>query len=774
MSSVLEKPLFLRGPVSVDEMGVEGVSPTTLASAVRRHLLVVLLTVLLLPLGVAIVVWEIPSRYAATATVQVQTGSRGLRDVQAVTYDTFLDPNIVTSEVDVLRSNDLALNVVRALDLNQNPEFVGPPQGLEMIFAWIDDLKSRLTGEKNIVSSAEDLAMRSLQGLITITNKERSNTIGITAATHSPALSVEVANAYADQYLKFRRELKSVETLNASGLLVNQLGEIGKKELAARQAAESFRQAHGLAVVTGAASGGNSGPTIIGQQLAELNRQLVAASTARAQAEAALQQVQSLVAAGQAEKAPQVLASPIIQKLRELDADLSGREAAAASNLNNGSPILNRMKAQITAVRAQEANEANKVVASLATEVRAARMRESMLQNELQTLRRQLDSQGSDMVRLHELEVEATTTGAIYQDLLQQHKRMTAGAVLQLADAGLVSAAVPPPYATFPKRVLLVSGSFAVSCVIGALLALTLERNHVGFRSGEEFAAETGAPALVLLPRLPRRVCRRFDPSLLPPAYREALTVISARLLIRSSGGHERIVMITSALPAEGKTWLAISTAHSLAQIGARTLLIDCDLRRGSVAETLGMRGHGLTDLDHPYFRPKSIEQVDETVEAGLPDAQYGRFGLPVRRTGLLASARSAGIIQTLSRNFDVIPVFPNKVNPVEFLASSQFGELLEDARAAYDTVVIDTPPIMMAADGRIISRHVDSVLLAVRWGRTPRPVVANAIYALNQSEARSLNAVLTMVNTKKYEAGRLGNSTYLYRKYSGYYEHVS
>ena len=216
-----------------------------------------------------------------------------------------------------------------------------------MILAWIDDLKSRLTGEKNIASSAEDLAMRSLQSLIMITNKERSNTIGITAATHSPTLSVEVANAYADQYLKFRRELKSVETLNASGLLVNQLLEIGNKELAARQAAESFRQAHGLAVVTGAAPGGNSGPTVVGQQLAELNRQLVTASAARAQAEAALQQVQSLVIAGQADKAPQVLTSPIIQKLREMDADLSGREAAAASNLNNASPILDRIKAQI-------------------------------------------------------------------------------------------------------------------------------------------------------------------------------------------------------------------------------------------------------------------------------------------------------------------------------------------------------------------------------------------------------------------------------------------
>ena len=132
------------------------------------------------------------------------------------------------------------------------------------------------------------------------------------------------------------------------------------------------------------------------------------------------------------------------------------------------------------------------------------------------------------------------------------------------------------------------------------------------------------------------------------------------------------------------------------------------------------------------------------------------------------------GLSRLLSRNFDVIPVFPNKINPVEFLASAQFGELLEDARVAYDTVVIDTPPVMMAADGLIISRRVDSVLLAVRWGRTPRPVVANAIYAINQSEVRSLDAVLTMVNTKKYEGGRLGDSTYLYRKYSGYYNHVA
>ncbi|MBV8400645.1 MAG: polysaccharide biosynthesis tyrosine autokinase [Acetobacteraceae bacterium] len=770
MSSVVEKPLFLRAPASPDPLGAEAVSPTTLFSAIRRHAVVVLLTVLLIPLCVGLIVWQIPSRYAATASVQVQTRSRDLHDVQAVAYDNSTDPNIVTTEVDVLRSNDLALEVVRALHLDQNPEFVGPPRGLEAMFAWLGSLKNRVTGDRGVAASPEAQAARSLLDQLTIVNKERSNILGITVATHSPSLSVEVANAYADQYLKFRRNLKSADTLQARALLDNQLLELKRKQLAAEQAAETFRAGHGLTVVTAASPGGNAGPTVVGQQLAELNRQLVIASTARAQAEADLKQVQGLVATGQAEKAPQVLASPVVQRLQQLEAELSGQLAGAASNLDKSSPILERQRAQLATIRGRIAGEVNKVVASLETEVRSARSRETALTNQLQALRSQVDNQGNEMVRLRELEVEASAAGAIYQDFLQQYKRMTSGAVLQLPDAELIAAAVAPPHATSPKRTLLVLGSFAVSCVIGALLALSLERHHGGFRSSEEFAAETGAPALVLLPKLPRRARKRFDPSLLPSAYREALTLISARLLSRDASGHGRIVMVTSALPAEGKTWLSLSVAYSLAQTGARTLLIDCDLRRGAVAQALGLQGHGLTNLYHSYFPARATEPVVETVETASPVRPNGGFGVPARRKGLLASARSAGIIQTVSRNFDVLPVFPNKVNPVEFLASPQFRELLEHARVAYDMVVIDTPPVMMTAVGRILSRSVDSVLLAVRWCRTPRPVVANAIAAINDSGGYSLNAVLTMVDTKKYEAGRLGDSAYLYRKYAGYY----
>jgi polysaccharide biosynthesis transport protein len=766
MSSLIEKPLYLEPRAVSTDVRVEGVSTTNMMSAVRRHLLAVLLVLLLIPLCTAVVVSLIPSRYAATATVQVQTGTRNLHDIQAVTYDqNAIDPAVLTTtQIDILRSNGLALSVVRALHLDQNPEFVGPPEGLERIVVWLGNLKDQLIGAQKGAPSPEGVAMRSLLDLLTIDNEQNSDVIGITVSTHSRSLSVQVANTYADQYLKLLRRLKADETLSASDMLVDHLLDLKKQQVAAEQAAANYRELHGLTVVTGEATNGNSGPTVVGQQLAELDRQLVIASTARTQAEANLQQVRVLVAAGRADQAPQVLASPVVQHLRELEVNLSAQKAALGVHLIKGSPLLERINAEIAAVHRQIHDEVNKVVASLTTEVNAAQAREDFLNNQLRALRSQLNNQGKDMVRLRELDEEASAAGAIYQDLLQQHKQMTSGAYLQLADAVLVSAAVPPLHATSPKRTLIVLGSLAVACVIGVLLALRLERNHVGFRSAEEFAAEMGIPALGLLPRLPRRACKRFDDSLQPAVYREVVKIISARLLTPDFNGHGRAMMVTSAVPAEGKTWLSISLAHALAQLGMRILLIDCDLRRGSIARALGLTGHGLTDLHRLERNTRSAKPTFNTEAAASSGLDYPP-ALP-----LLDSLRRHGIVHRISPNLEVIPVFPKRRSSTEFLVSLRFSELLEQAKQTYDVVLVDTPPVMMVADGLLVARTVDSVLLAAQWGRTPRPMTGTAIRLLGQSGAYVAGAVLTMVDMRKYAAGQLGDDAYLYRRYSSYY----
>jgi len=773
MSSENLKPLSLVTPESGWARVPEDAPASSVPTSVRRHAIAVLATILLITMGAAAIVWQIPSRYAATASVQVQTRSSKLRDIQAVSYDSQSDPNIVTTEIDVLRSNDLALDVVRALQLDQNLEFVGPAEGIDVVISWIGESFRRVTGGDNlsIRPPAEAVAMKALLDRTTVVNKDRSNLIGITVETRNAALSVRVADAYAEQYLAFRRGMKAAAILRANAMLVDHMLALKQRALAAERAAEEFRQKNGLMVVAGAARGGVEGPTIVGQQLAELNTQLVAASNDRAEKEAYLQQVRTLVNAGQADKAPQVLASPVIQHLLEQEADLAGRQAGVASRVVPGSPLLIAPHAQIGALRGRITVEVNKAVAGLSSQVDSARAREASLRKQLEQLRDQLNNQGSESVRLRELGAEAAATSAIYEDFLAQGKRTASGADMQLPDAELIATAKEPLKATYPKRGLVVMAAFAASCIMGVLLSLLLERNHVGFRSSEEFEAETGTPILGLVPTIPRRLRRRFNLNLQPAQYNEALSAICARLWARDFTGRSRVIMVTSAVPAEAKTWLAMSLGASFARGGGRVLLIDCDVRRGTIARALGLSGPGLSNLfgNRPYERsPWPTGKAANS--ATLLERADNAASVPGPENSVLDAARRAGMVTTIAPGFDVIPIFPNSVNPADFLTAAPLRDLIEHARSSYDVIILDTPPVMVVADGLLVSRLADCVIVGARWSHTPRPVVASAIRSLNECGAYVAGAVLTMVNMRSYAKGRLGSHAYVYSNYAGYY----
>jgi capsular exopolysaccharide synthesis family protein len=270
----------------------------------------------------------------------------------------------------------------------------------------------------------------------------------------------------------------------------------------------------------------------------------------------------------------------------------------------------------------------------------------------------------------------------------------------------------------------------------GVLAALVRERLEPGFRTAEQIETETGLLSLGIVPQAARR--RR---ALLLDgrdfAYGEAIGHVRSVLTMAGGAGHPRVILVTSALPQEGKTFFAISLARSVAQAGGRCLLIDCDLRRPSVAAALGIEAE-------PGLGPESLPAA---VSSGLVDEL-------VRRDAATA--------------LDVITAGKGRGDASHMVASAKLRALVEEARGRYDLVVIDAPPVLAFVDARVLSQVADSTVLVVRWRRTGRAMVQAALKALRVYGGRIGGTVLTRVDMRALAAYE-GNSSGVLRKYGPY-----
>lgn len=717
----------------------ETISPFRLVDTLWRRKLLIFIVVTCLMAAAAVQIASMVPVFDARALILIDTRRNALSDLQAIVSGTQSDLLQVQTQVDILRSQALAIDVAERLDLAREPEFAAAlarrPGGLAAQFAPLLALAGYPVPEPPTLSENERLRATAtiLTGeKLSVVNDSRSYVIGIQVRAEDPELAARIANAYADVYLAFNKQLKDRAVDKANAFLDQRLAPLKEKVREAEREVANYREQAGLIEDRSTWTPSRERATVLGQQLGQLNSQLVLAVGARMQREVSLEQIQDAQRGqGSLYSIPEVVASPLIQRLRTQQSEIAARLAALSQTRLPSNPAVLALRAEEREVRVRIDDEVAKIVGSIESEVAAARAREEALRQSLATLQGQVADQSKAEIRLRELESEAEAARLVYTETLNRAEQNSNQRDGQQPDASLISNATVPLGAAPPTKRQLLVLSFFASVLIGVIAALVRDRLETGFRTAEQVEAETGLSALGFIPRTRhRRNALMMDERDSP--FVEAVNTVRGALQMADVAGRPKVVLVTSSLPEEGKTFFSVALARSVARAGGRSLLVDCDLRRPGVAATIGMS----------------------------PQEGVG---------GLVPGQSVADLVQRdEATKLDVITAAGARDNVQDIVSSEALRGLVNEARDHYDIIVLDAPPILAVVDARVLSLMADATVMVVRWRRTPRVLVLQALKQLRVYGAKVAGVVITQANLRSLAASE-GSHAYVHRKYGSY-----
>jgi hypothetical protein len=335
-------------------------------------------------------------------------------------------------------------------------------------------------------------------------------------------------------------------------------------------------------------------------QLSQINSQLIIAKAERAGAEARLRQMDALLKNdGSAETASEVLASPLIQALRNQEVTLNRKASEMAVEYGNKHPKMIRVRAEINDLKDRIRMEIRKIAAGLRNEVEVARTRENSLRSSLQEVSRQSGVNSKEEVQLRALEREAVANRTLFETFLNRFKETSSTQGMQEADARIISKAETPLGPSYPNTRMMFMVSIILALFLASAVVYLLEMLNPGLRTPEDIDRFLNVPAIGLIPLVEGH--DPFDYILEKPqsSFSEALNTLRVSLILSDPDREVKAIQISSSVPEEGKSTLALCLARGAAKSGQKVALVDADLRRPSIEKKLGYseKEKGLTDL---------------------------------------------------------------------------------------------------------------------------------------------------------------------------------
>jgi capsular exopolysaccharide synthesis family protein len=609
------------------------------------------------------------------------------------------------------------------LNLEQQPEFGSksktPPSSLELT-----------TDAMQPDSARTSAVLANFKGSLQVSLIPNTRIIEIRYRSPDKNIAARVVNTLANTYVEQNFKTRFESTMQASDWLSKQLVDLQIKVETSQEKLVKYQKEHEILGI-------DEKQNITTAKLDELNRELTSAESARMEKESIYHLVQSgdsdsIAAAANVDGAARGSSanSALLEKLREQQVDLKIQVAQLSTQFGSSYPRLAQLNSQLKEVDAQIQTEMRKVAARLRGDYLAAVQRESMLRSALEQQKQEANKLNESAIEYSLLKRDVDANRTLSEGLLEKLKEAGVTAGLRSNNFRIVDVARVPTAPSGPNLLRNLAFALALGLSTGIGLAFLLESMDNTVRTPEQAQTISALPSLGMIPlgsRSTRELGSREKLAL--ASSKEAVELVTksrprsqmaesyralrTSLLLTFAGGPPKVILVTSALPEEGKTTTSVNSAIVLAQKGTRVLLIDADLRRPSIHKTLGMG-------------PK----------LGLSNVLTG--------TATLAQAI---IPSTILPELFVLPAGTPPPNPAELLASAKMKDILTELRKDYDHIVIDSPPTLSVTDAVVMSTGADAVVLVIRSGHTTKPALRRARDILLQVNARVCGVLVNAVD---------------------------
>jgi len=720
-----------------------------------------------------------PALYTAHTQLVIDASKlKVLQQPDSLDIDRPIDAAQIETQVEIIRSRELALTVIKSEKLENDPEFVGARLRL---FGRILELIG--ADEPSTREAQNREALKAFLRKRSVSRVGQTYVLDVSFSSTDPWRATKLADALAEAYVNSQLETKFQAVRRASTWLQDRMKELREQASDADLAVLAYKEKNSI-VDVGNSSG--SGTRLIGeQQIQELNTQLSSARAAAAEANARLARMDDVLKQDIPDATvTDTLRNDVITRLRNNYLDLAARESVWSAKYGPNHLAVVNLRTQMLEMRKSIRDELGRIAQSYKSDAEIANSRIDGLEKALERLISNSQVINRDKLGLKDLESRAQAYHTIYNNFLQRYTEAIQQQSFPITESRIISAAELPTRKSSPVTLVVLAISVVLGLILSAIVAVVRESTDRVLRTSEQVESFFNQTCLAMVPALPTAPSQSSqkltekkgrsvpaiaadtgewrppvpDPSARPElpgwrslsdqaalmrdvvneplsAFAEAFRSIKVAVDLDGFERKNKVIGITSALPAEGKSTISSNFAQAIAFAGKKVVLIDGDLRNPSLTRTLA-----------------------PGAEIGLLQVLNGRNSL------------NAALYHDSETGLAFLPavVPPRHAQSNEVLASAVFTRMIEELQNSYEYVVVDFPPVAPIVDVRAGVHSVDTLLFVVEWGRTDKNLILRELKAAPELSDKILGVILNKVDMKALSRFEKGYANDSYAQYYG------
>ena len=683
----------------------------------RKHQWLVLSFLVAVVTIVSIATFRMKPVYSASAKIEIDRENNNILPFQgADPYDFEMDlENYIETQSRILTSETLALQTIRNMNLAGKSEYSG-------------DGASEAIASGTLENQKLPPEVGAFLGSLTVKRIPSTRLMEVSFESTDPNMAARILNYHLKNYIQQNYTGRYEATEAASKWLEDELTELSVKVRRSEDARIEYERNNQIWSVDDK----NDRSNVATERLADLNKELTDAQSESLKKEA----LYEFAKAGDLDAVPQLRDNSVLQDMQKKQAELSIQYTDAVNQYGPNFPKVQRLQAQMKDLDMQMTRERKGIVSQLESEYREAKQHEDLLSRALDEQKAEVNVMSEKMIQYNILKREAEANKALYDSLETKLKEAQISSGLKSSNIRIVDPAMIPSTPSRPAKTRNIALAFLVGLVGGVGLALLREYLDNTVKTPDDVETLARLPSLAVVPAFggeshaKKRTGLFRTPSTngqekrielvaqhLPKSQMsEAFRALRTALLLSQPDHPPQVILVTSALPREGKTTAAANLAVTLAQLGDKTVLVDADLRKPGVGRLLNLGTGKFAGLSS-YLAGVSTLDLVTVPHPTIP-------------------------------NLAAIPTGPLPPNPADLLSSHKLTEAIAELRKKYKFIVIDSPPIMAATDAVILSVQTDGVLLVVRSGETPKEAFTRTRDLLVSVKCHLLGVVLNAVDS--------------------------